>query len=347
MMKKILFIVLPILAINTVQAQTVISKYAGEFLNIGVGGRALGMGGAFAAVSDDITAAYWNPAGLANINYPQFSLMHAEQLGNLVNYNYGAAAMPFGSDMSFGISLIRVAVDDIPDTRNAWIDRTTGEVIYDPNDPNGVIDPTKVTYFNNADYALYLTAAKRHSDKLSYGASVKLIMRSLAEYDAYGIGFDIGAIYSPIDKLFIGANIQDITTTLVAWDTGRNELISPTVKVGAAYMVKALGLDILPAIDIDTRFENRRSSAEFNWGPISYDLHFGFEASYKNVVAVRAGYNEIKQYTLGAGLKLPKLNIDYSFAQFTESELERLPDTHRISLILTLENPKFFRSSGK
>lgn len=59
---------------------------------------------------------------------------------------------------------------------------------------------------------------------------------------------------------------------------------------------------------------------------------------------VRAGYNEVKQFTIGAGIRLPKLNIDYSFARFNESDIERLPDTHRISLMLTLEEPKFLRS---
>ena len=64
---------------------------------------------------------------------------------------------------------------------------------------------------------------------------------------------------------------------------------------------------------------------------------------YKDIVFVRAGYSDIKQYTIGAGVKLPKLNIDYSFARFSASELDRLPDSHRISLILTLEEPRFMR----
>jgi len=49
-------------------AQTVIGKYAGEFMAIGVGGRANGMGGAYVAVTNDVTSGYWNPAGLARIN---------------------------------------------------------------------------------------------------------------------------------------------------------------------------------------------------------------------------------------------------------------------------------------
>src|SRR5271157_5990169 len=42
-------------------------EYAGESLAIGVGARALGMGGAFVAVADDASTSYWNPAGLVNV----------------------------------------------------------------------------------------------------------------------------------------------------------------------------------------------------------------------------------------------------------------------------------------
>ncbi|MEK9136891.1 MAG: UPF0164 family protein, partial [Bacteroidota bacterium] len=71
-------------------AGTGVAKYAGEFISLGVGGRALGMGGAFVALANDVTAGYWNPAGLSHIYYPQFTLMHDEQFGSLVNYDYGA-----------------------------------------------------------------------------------------------------------------------------------------------------------------------------------------------------------------------------------------------------------------
>lgn len=343
MPKKILFILLiTFLSVFTLNAQTVISKYAGEFMALGVGGRALGMGGAFVAVANDVTAGYYNPAGLANINYPQISLMHSEQFGNLVNYDYGAVGIPFGKDLSFGLSVMRLGVDGIPDTRNARMD-TNGDGIIDDNDILR-LDYSKITEFSNQDWAFYLTFAKRHSDNFYWGANVKVIRRDLAEYGATGIGFDVGAFYMPMENLFLGANIQDVTTTLVAWNTGRNELISPTLKLGAAYrLTEFLGGYIMPALDFDVRFENRRFASNFNLGPVSFDMHAGLEYNFKNLFSVRAGYNDVKQFTVGAGVKLPKLNIDYSFARFSESEIERLPDSHRISLILTLEEPKFLR----
>ena len=105
-------------------AQTVIAKYAGEFISLGVGARALGMGGAFAALANDVTAGYWNPAGLARLDYPEFILMHDAEFGGLVNNDYGAVALPVGPSTTLGLSIIRVGVDDIADTRNAGVDAT-------------------------------------------------------------------------------------------------------------------------------------------------------------------------------------------------------------------------------
>ena len=42
-------------------------KYSNEFLAVGVGARALGMGNAFTAVTNDVTSGYWNPAGLLGV----------------------------------------------------------------------------------------------------------------------------------------------------------------------------------------------------------------------------------------------------------------------------------------
>ena len=340
--KLLLLMGILIFSIPGLKAQTVFGKYAGEFMAIGVGGRALGMGGAFVAVANDVTAGYYNPAGLANLNYPQISLMHAEQFGDLVNYDYGAVAIPFEADMSFGLSIIRLGVDGIPDTRKAAYDANGDGVIDILNGDR--LNYDAISEFSDQDWAFYLTFAKRHSENFYWGASIKIIRRDIAEYSATGVGFDVGAFYMPMQNLYLGANVQDVTTTLVAWSTGRNELISPTAKIGAAYKFEILGGSLMPAVDFDIRFEDRRFSAYTNLGPISLDTHAGLEYTFKNLFSIRGGYNDVKQFTVGAGIKLPKLNIDYSFARFSGSEIERLDDSHRISLILTLEEPRFLRT---
>ncbi len=324
---------------SSVSAQGNGSKYAGEFLAIGVGGRPLGMGSAYVALVNDVTAGYWNPALLSKVDYPQLALMHDARFGNLVNYNYGAVAIPLSKNQAVGLSVIINGIDDIADTRNALIDLNGNGVL----DPGERLDMDKVTYFNSNDYAFYLTYSKKHSDNFSYGANFKVIRRTIAEESAWGLGFDLGLHYKPMERLLLGANIQDITTTYLAWSTGKKENISPTAKIGGAYIldVPFLNGTIIPAVDFDIRFENRQTASNFYVGPMSFDFHGGLEYTYNNLFSIRGGYNEIGNLTLGAGVKLPKINIDYSFAKFDGDD--QLGNTHRISLTFTLEEDKFKR----
>lgn len=334
------FLILGSIPLWCATGQTTVGKYAGEFLSLGVGGRALGMGSAYVALAADVTAGYWNPAGLAKIRYPEFMLMHDEQFGSLVNHDYAAIALPFGTSASLGLSVIRLGVDEIPDTRSAGLD-IDGNPITNL-DQFSRIDPSRVTYFNAADWAFLFTYARSVSSEFSYGANVKLVRRSLGDHGATGVGFDVGFWYSPVEHLALGLHAQDITTTFLAWDTGRNELISPTLKFGAAYQITALGGFFRPAADMDIRFENRQFASTFNFGPVSADIRAGLEYQFRDLFALRAGYSDIKQLTLGAGIHLPKLNIDYSFAKF--DGLYQLGNTHRISLMFTLETDEFKRA---
>ena len=88
-------------------------KYAGEFLSAGVGSRALGMAGAYVAVANDVTAGYWNPAGLMDSRGLQFQFMHAKQFMSSIQYDY------FGGDLGL-IVAAKLAYDaDEPDDGQA------------------------------------------------------------------------------------------------------------------------------------------------------------------------------------------------------------------------------------
>lgn len=350
-MKKI-FLLFCFLSATAFSGGTKFGKYAGEFMSIGVGGRALGLGSAYTALANDVTAGYWNPAGLARINYPELSLMHDERYGNLVNYDYGGFALPYGANSvdaetgekvfnaaTFAISVIRLGVDGIPDTRKALADSNSNGIM----DGDERLDYNAITFFNASDYAIYFSYAKQHSENFFYGANVKLIRRNLGTIHGNGIGFDVAALYLPTENISIGANLQDATTTLVAWSTGTNELISPTLKIGAAYFFELFSGRFAPVLGADVRFENRQFASVAHLGPISFDPQAGLEFDYKNIVAVRAGYNDIGNLTLGAGLHLRKLDIDYSFAKFDAAD--QLGNTHRISLRLRLEEDKYRRDS--
>jgi hypothetical protein len=276
---------------------------------------------------------------MSALNYPEVILMHDERFAGLVNYDFAAVAIPYGPDASVGLSILRLGVDGIPDTRNALIDQNGNGQL----DPGDRIDYSRITYFNAADWAVMLTYSQRASNDLSYGFNVKLIRRGLGDASATGIGFDAGVRYRVADWAMVGANLQDATTTLVAWSTGRNELISPTLKVGGAASFEILGGILSPAFDVDVRFENRRFASTTHLGVISFDPHTGLEFDFRNTVAVRAGINDLRQPSLGAGLHLRKLDLDYSFTGFGKNS--DLGSTHRISLRLMLQEERYARTS--
>ncbi len=310
------------------------AKYSNDFLSIGVGGRALGMGSAYTAVANDVTAGYWNPAGLTGVKYPEIMLMHDQRYSDIVSYNYGAVALPLTKTETVGLSAIVLSVSGIPNTLNALINYDGSGVL----SPTNRLDYSKITFFNATDVAVIGSYAKRVTDDFSYGANVKFIRRSIGSTYGTGIGFDIGALYKPFGNFRLGANLQNATTTVVAWTTGTTELTTPTLAAGAAYMLPIGPVSVTPALDLLFNIDNLGAGSTVHLGPLSADANTGIEINYKNVIAIRAGYNDVKQFTVGAGIHLPKLIIDYSFARFAYAD--GLGDTHRISLELILDNSK-------
>ena len=351
-MKKY-FIILFLIS-EFVYSQFTIGKYSGDFLATGFGSRALGMGGASVASTNDVSSVYWNPAALAKLKNPEISFMHDERFGSLVNYDYVGGAMPYGKNIftdetkvddagnliqetdfnltTFAISLTRLGVDGIPDTRNAWADSNANGIFDEYSRPE--ID--KITYFNAADWVLYLSVAKQESDKFFWGGNVKLIRRSMKEIGAMGIGIDLGALYSFSENLNLGISAQDISTTLLFWSTGKNEVITPTLKIGAAYQFEFLNGKISTSSDLDFRFEGRKKSSFTSLGFASVDPRIGFEYDYKNLIAARVGINDNKNLTLGAGIHFRKIDLDYSFAKFDATN--ELGNSHRISIRIKIEN---------
>lgn len=313
--------------------ETTKGKYAGEFMSTGGGGRALALGGAYVAVGRDASAVYWNAAGLSALNYPQFVFMHSDRFRGEVKYNFAALAIPFGHNASLGVGLIRLAVDDIPRTRLVRPDLALGEAYTDENGTLRLNTPYIDGTFSNAEYAVYLAYARKHSSRFAYGGSIKIVHKS-ADITAWGLGFDLSAQYRAGAHLLLGANLQDATTTIVAWESGRRELIVPTLKLGAAapFESKLLKGTLMPVVDVDVRFEGRDFAAQVSAGEASIDFHAGFEFNYQQKFAFRFG-SDAGRITAGAGLTLPQLAVDYAFSNHSD-----LRETHRISIQFTLRS---------
>jgi len=315
------------------------AKYAGEFLSSGVGGRSAGIGGAGTGFASDVTAGYFNPSALSLISYPQITILHESRFASQINYDYAAGALPLGPDQTVAISAIRLGLDGIKDSRNALVDRN-GNGRLDEDDR---IDESKIKLGGSADWAIYGSYARRIDDRLSVGGNLKILYKTVLEHSAWGLGVDLSATYRPLEDLQLGATLTDATKSLLTWDTGNQEFIVPALRMGAAYRYR-INEDhsIMPAIDGTFRFEGRHEVTMVDLSFASLDVQAGLEYVYKDRIFLRGGYTDLKQITIGAGVKLPKLNIDYAFTR-QSADLDAFGATHRISLMLTLEEPKFLR----
>lgn len=331
------------LTVSSLPAQNT-AKYAGEFLAIGVGARPHSLGGAFVAIANDGTAAYWNPAGIGQLNGIQISLMHAEQFAGEVNYDFGGLILPYKSKNTFGISFIRLGVDGIPDTRNALIDSIEANGRIDAGERLNI---DKITYFSNSDYAFYFSFAHRKNSATYFGANVKLIRRSIGDNSAWGVGFDIGFLTRIKENLSFGVNLMDATTTVIVWDTARKERISPTLKIGTGYTFNStkFPVSITPVVDTDIRFENREFASQYHVGSLSFDMHYGVELQFRNLYSTRLGYDDTKRLSFGLGSKIKGLILDYSFTSFNDTG--ELGNSHRISISFNILSSRFGRNGDK
>jgi hypothetical protein len=368
-------LVLGVCAAVPAEAQTRTVKYGADFLAAGVGARALGMGGAYVALANDVSAGYWNPAGLGRTMYPEVAYMHAERFAGIVSADYGSGSFPLTHNSTIGISFFRSAVDDIPVTLNAF-NPETGLPYPDPEQ--------YISRFSAADYAFFLTYARQLLPNLYLGASGKVVRRGMGDFaSAWGYSVDIGAQYR-VGRVLLGVNLQDAFGMWQAWSvnpekfnqidrfepdpndprppfeqvfgqqlpTGGTELTLPVARLGAGYVLPitdAIGATL--GFDVDVAFDNQRAFA-INTGSLSYHPRIGTELTYRNVVALRAGISNVttsERYgtqftpTVGAGLNIQQVSIDYTFGDFAGLQND-LGFSHRISLRLSLEQDRLRRA---
>jgi hypothetical protein len=338
-------------------------KYSNEFLAIGVGGRAHGMSGAQAALTDDITAAYWNAAGLSQITAPmQSGAMHAEWFGGVGKYDWIGFGKSLNRERSsyLAFSLIRLGIDNIPYTIN--LVNTDGTINYD-----------NVTEFSAADYAFMGSyAQKLKNPAFSVGGTMKVIRRKIGSFaGAWGFGADAGAQYRK-GALMLGIQGRDLTTTFNAWsfdftedirstwDTTGNalpvsniEITKPSFVFGGAYKFK-LGKEttLTPALDLVWTTDGQRNVL-ISSNAISIDPRFGVEMDYKKFLQIRVGvgnfqrvkddFNPAKenlsmQPNFGVGLRFGRVKIDYALTDI--GNVSAVQYSHIFSLLVDFKEKK-------
>lgn len=257
--------------------QLVLAADGGAFLRIGVGARALGMGGAFVALVDDPTAIYWNPAGLVFLEAGELSSMYTNQFGLGAHFSFLAYGQPVGKHGAWAAGLINLTLGDIP---------LTGL------DERG--RPVVIGYTGTTETALLIAYAQMLF-RTPLGATVKVIHQSLVGTSGWGLGLDIGSNFAFLSNVSLGMVLR---TGFVDWATGERSMFPAQVVFGMAYRpFPQLAL----AADVGLRTGQR------------LELHAGIEYFIIPQLALRLGLDRTSP-TLGLGVRVARLKLDYAIA---------------------------------
>ncbi len=318
-MRKVLVFLL--ISVATLLGQSKVGSTAAQFLSVGIGPRAIAMGGAFVATANDVTALYWNPAGVSRINSNSAVFSHTKWFAD-INYNWAGAVANLGDMGTFGVSIINLDYGDMEVTTLAEQDGT-GE------------------FFGASDMSIALTYANNLTDRFSIGGSVKYVDQRIYNSSASTVAFDLGVLFlSEIYGLRIGASITNFGTDMQM--DGKDLLvqydIDPNIEGNNDQIMAKLRTDEYPlpltfrvglAMDVLDLVDHRVTLAIDALHPSDNDesLNVGMEYLFFNTIALRAGYKSLlldnieEGPTVGFGVKYdftPTMGvfIDYAYQDF-------------------------------
>lgn len=266
-------------------------------LSVAVGARSLGMGGVCLSLSANPLGAAANPAGLADLSAFTFSSLYG-RLMNITNYLVLALVEPTEAG-TFAFTYLRSGIDDV-----LW-----------PVTVGGGHRPDTLTSVAYIDSQYVLSYA--HSleigqlGRVAGGLNWKFLNQLVGPASASGMEADLGLIYSPVDWLSFGLAAKNfLPSSLGYYDwNGTKQGIPPTASGGAN--VRFFNGRLLFGGDIDIKtlpgYQRRYRFGGEGW--VLEDL-LCLRAGLDQSQAVSGKQNNL---TLGLGLKLGDLTIDYAY----------------------------------
>jgi len=292
------------------------SKSAGttgsDFLNLGVGARPLGMGGAYTAIAEGAEAAYWNPAGLAQVQKMSVTFMRASYVED-ISYNYIGLAQRINQSSVLAASALMTNIGDIKrtDENGTW--------------DNSYFSPKDAAYSLSYCYSVVDLSDKDHD--VSVGITGKYISSKIVN-TATAYGVDVGVMSYHFAKIpyRIGFTLQN-----VGKGTTYDQETDPmpiNIKTGISASVLK---NVLLAVDA-----NFPKSAD---PYLTLGTEVDLFASEGTGVSLRGGYNTQQSriqggtsgLALGAGIMVTTFRVDYAFANMGE-----LGNVHRFSISFDL-----------
>lgn len=332
------------------------AAYAGAdpaaFLKVGVGARAMAMGGAFVSVADDTSAIYWNPAGLGKVTRVSAAAMvqslSSSQWDTIKDvtptYQFVGLTFPVRSfsipginntSNTFGIGMISNSLASVPYTT---LDTATNKITRD------TFEDTEKAYFVSYGFPLF-----SGSDNIYTGFTMKYITQQFTKIDganASGIDMDFGCLMS-LGTLNLGLVFQRGVD--LRWDNGHTDSAGMTSKAGLSNTFHfKRNLSLLASVDVVQAHNEPLSGnfgAEFGYRKASMPAGgavFGFDAlllrlglenyTLENRYDYASKLNSNMNYTAGLGLNMTcfgmALQLDYAMGTY------RLGDKNRVSINL-------------
>ena len=318
-MKKITILFLFVFCFQILEA----GRYAGDFMSIGSGVKALSYGGAFSAIADDGSAIYWNSSGISQIRSKEAFLMRAFLYEGLAYYDNLSFCLPLPNNATIGANWIRLTIDNIPifDEKHLIGTNIDQRSAYEELHLSAIPDGS----FKSTD-DMYQFAFARHFHHVfdlgwnlfelpvdMYGGGVfKYISRKMLDSSGTGMGFDISFMVRTdlgllLDVQQIGdiswsLNFQDIGNTKITWDTETRHVdeVLFNTKLGIAYFHEL------------EKYESTfilAYSKDFVYDKMDY---FGVSWKYKELTEIRLGTYD-RNFSAGVGLYLYGFSIDYAF----------------------------------
>jgi hypothetical protein len=277
--------------------QAKVGTAGAQFLEIGVSARAVGMGEAFLAISDDASALYYNPAGLVQIEKLELMASHIDYPVG-ISYEFLGLAYP-ASNLGgvWGLGFYMLSSGDIPLT-----------TYYYPSDE----DPfSSGQTFSAKEYALALSYAASLTDRFSVGLTFKYINQNYESENASGWAADVGTLYNTGFRGFkIAMAISNFGPDLKFIEIGYP--LPMNFKFGGS-------LDVINNGSHRATFGLEGSHPNDNLEK----FNGGIEYWYNDVFALRIGNhfaNDVGGFTAGTGMKVNlsgfKLGFDYAYHDF-------------------------------